>query len=867
MTHRFIVRALFALACAFGLTAAAGAATYYVDQGHPSASDSNPGTKAAPMLTISGAMSALDIQPGDTVRVKAGIYRDRFGLKGDGTPEEPKVLMAEPGHEVVLSGADEITGWQPCTEAIVEGNPDYASLWYVDINWNPGNVYQDNRPFETARLPNYGWWMVTDGSDISSLVDDVNLTQPDDYWNGAKVYMWYTTGNAQYTRAISDFDQATGTIYISGTWNPSRIPRDGRDRYCLLNSVKIIDGEGDCVIRDLGDGSYRIVIWPFNDADPNTRLMEGPRRDRFIIEWNGDDYWTIDGFEIRHGAAHGVGSFGGTHGITLENCSVHHNNDVGVYLTATHDSTFRRCLVGHNGGQQIKCGGTNITIEECEVGPGTLDGITAITDRGYTIRRCYVHDHWKQSHPDNLQCWDDAADINLVDSLIVHAGQCFMVGGCDGMTVTGNIIVGSRANMFAGGANVNNVFRNNTFWGSGYACIATGNNYTIEDNIAVPGHNYHAWQFESGNTFTLDHNLFWLRADIAQQDVLQWGTGRKTLAEFQAITGQELNSQNADPMFTSAPYGYYVLDLDRQQDHTATRVYIRGNETAGVTVGDQVEINFDGVLRTVTAVGGGAIDFTPPKPDVQSWGSCLLNWKDAAAPLWDLTPAPGSPAIGLASDGGTVGATINYRQFAMGDFTGDWVRDIPSWSADGSADALGIVAWQILADHGPAGVIATPIYDNSIEPRRGGLQTFRIAFSRGLDPATVTSGSVTIVGQTGGDQAALIDTVSMTAGGSAIEVALSAPLPDADRYTVTVATTVRAADGTELSGDRDLTCAALAGDVDASGTVSGADAVDLRGRIGQAVNVATARYDVDRSGTLTGADMRAAAHAEGNTLP
>jgi hypothetical protein len=60
------------IALLLGLTASAGAATYYVATGDANASDSNAGTLAAPWKTITKANQTL--VAGDTVYIKAGTY-------------------------------------------------------------------------------------------------------------------------------------------------------------------------------------------------------------------------------------------------------------------------------------------------------------------------------------------------------------------------------------------------------------------------------------------------------------------------------------------------------------------------------------------------------------------------------------------------------------------------------------------------------------------------------------------------------------------------------------------------------------------------------------------------------------------------
>jgi hypothetical protein len=82
--------------------------TYVVHGGHASASDRNPGNEARPLKTIHRAAQLA--QPGDTVLVHAGIYRERVAPARGGTKERPIVYMAAPDENVVIKGSDV---WQP----------------------------------------------------------------------------------------------------------------------------------------------------------------------------------------------------------------------------------------------------------------------------------------------------------------------------------------------------------------------------------------------------------------------------------------------------------------------------------------------------------------------------------------------------------------------------------------------------------------------------------------------------------------------------------------------------------------------------------------------------------------------------------
>ena len=103
---------LITAALALVLIAAAGplaAATYYVDQKHPSAHDDNPGSEGAPWASLRRAMRE-PLAPGDTVIVKEGVYdasggtwnRPALNPATSGTADAPITFRSEPRHAARL---------------------------------------------------------------------------------------------------------------------------------------------------------------------------------------------------------------------------------------------------------------------------------------------------------------------------------------------------------------------------------------------------------------------------------------------------------------------------------------------------------------------------------------------------------------------------------------------------------------------------------------------------------------------------------------------------------------------------------------------------------------------------------------------
>ena len=72
--------------------------------------NSNPGTPKLPLRTIQRAADLA--QPGDTIIVRAGIYRERVDPPRGGTSNSKRIVYeAAPGEKVVITGLDRITNW------------------------------------------------------------------------------------------------------------------------------------------------------------------------------------------------------------------------------------------------------------------------------------------------------------------------------------------------------------------------------------------------------------------------------------------------------------------------------------------------------------------------------------------------------------------------------------------------------------------------------------------------------------------------------------------------------------------------------------------------------------------------------------
>ena len=105
---KIITRTFFTLLLSGNLSLI-NAKTIVVNNQMAEAKDSNPGTFTQPLRTVQAGANLA--QAGDTILVKAGIYREEVKPPRSGTRDKPITYLAAPRDIVSIRGSEQIANW------------------------------------------------------------------------------------------------------------------------------------------------------------------------------------------------------------------------------------------------------------------------------------------------------------------------------------------------------------------------------------------------------------------------------------------------------------------------------------------------------------------------------------------------------------------------------------------------------------------------------------------------------------------------------------------------------------------------------------------------------------------------------------
>ncbi|WP_436937123.1 right-handed parallel beta-helix repeat-containing protein [Staphylococcus xylosus] len=213
-------------------------------------SDCGLGNVESPFLTIDKA--ALVAQPGDSIIVHEGTYREEITHINTGLSESRRISFeAAKDEQVIIKGSEEITGWQQ-----IDG-----SIWKVEID---NKIFKDFNPFATKL---FGDWLAVD--------NDKSLGQ---------VYL-----NDQSLFEVSEYEQLADPELVEETldhWTNKQVTYDYKDESIYVWYAKV-------------DKDITTIYANFHDYNPNNEVTEiNVRKSAFRPFKMHTNYITIRNFEI-----------------------------------------------------------------------------------------------------------------------------------------------------------------------------------------------------------------------------------------------------------------------------------------------------------------------------------------------------------------------------------------------------------------------------------------------------------------------------------------------------------------------------------------------------------------------------------------
>jgi hypothetical protein len=349
-------------------------------------SDSNPGTKNAPFLTIKKAVSVA--APGDTVFVRPGTYHETVTPE-PGAPGLPITYVGERGpHGEWLTVIDptvaidpKVTPWQPSKVG--------ADVWETSLGYNPGTIIYNGQSL--ARLG--GDPLVPDpllGFTILACPVDQKVKSNFPADQGVSVKFW------DLTYAVFGYNASTGVTYIRF--------KDGSDPNALaLRAASITNRNWTYGINADGASYVSFRDFEIQGAYVSVRI------------WNAHDTTFIDN-HFMHGLYRliisGTPAANMVYNTVIRGNKMELNlygyNNTGAYYNGTSDGsapydlglkeyfyTFFKYVVGQNNTADIDiwCGyaGANNVIEENEFSNGA-EAIFVHSSKDVEIRGNYFHD-------------------------------------------------------------------------------------------------------------------------------------------------------------------------------------------------------------------------------------------------------------------------------------------------------------------------------------------------------------------------------------------------------------------------------------------------------------------------------------------
>ena len=310
---------------------------------------------------------------------------------------------------------------------------------------------------------------VLKGSDIMTFTDKAHLNQPEANWYNGMTFGFWEGGNAVLELPIKGYDPATGTLRLPVF---SR-PQYKQTKYCLFNSVRLIDKPGEYSVEDNADGkTSRLSLLPPMVADGQPVNISTSVQ-KFGFELDGASHIVVQGFLVRRQAGRALsaqGPAGGrASGVVFRDCEVTLvRGDIAVSGYRVDDLLIERCNVhdnpGHTKGVAIHTSAKAI-VRDCRVVRTTSTAVVFYLSTDCQVIGNTVLENYGM-HANGLSFYTQSRNILIERNRVAHGNIALTMQDSNDLIIRNNLFDGSDKAMVVGlwsGPTIKNVqFLNNT---------------------------------------------------------------------------------------------------------------------------------------------------------------------------------------------------------------------------------------------------------------------------------------------------------------------------------------------------------------------------------------------------------------------
>lgn len=472
------------------LECGANAATYYVATG---GADTHPGSMAEPFKTVQRAANLA--QPGDTILIRAGTYRETVVPARSGSVTAPITFAPFENETVVISGADLVAprSWSLAGKATFQAS--------VTCSLGEGNqIFVDGQMMNEARFPNTSLdvsrpvKLVAEGgsstgrrSNAVGTITNAALVQPDGYWVGATLNI--VLGKIWCAETVRIIASGPGWVKFKYKEGEDYQPSAGNP-FFLTGKSSLLDSPGEWFY----DPAQRKLLLQIPSGDSPAQHAVEIKARRYALDLRGKSNVVVRGLKL----------FAAT--IVTDERSAHNLLDGLTIRYLSHFSELERWQTGLSDSGIILAGQSNV-LQNSVIAFSAGNGI-ALVGSGNIVSNSVIHD----------------VDYSGGVGAGINTG-----GGCRGAVIVHNTIYDVGHRMIDIGHLKNGLIAYNdlshgglqvTDFGGVYAASTDGENTRIcynqihdtdaaSNGLERPNNSKGVYIDNGSSNYVIDHNVTW----------------------------------------------------------------------------------------------------------------------------------------------------------------------------------------------------------------------------------------------------------------------------------------------------------------------------------------------------------------------